>query len=182
MLAIPSVLDPIIKSSPSYLYYFWHLIGTISLFFATIAIGHTRLASDLRGILGYALVFEIAMEVLYFSDPLLNYYRLMQPQYQRIEFGMWCMLIGRMFWPHMSMGLPKFDFIRNFLNETSDHDRLPKWYVLCGYLLLISSFSVGYLLSYTNTKIEMAVCFAIPGWILLVHARRDAVAVADLTD
>ena len=165
-------------------YFIVPLIGSLLLFLATLLIGRSALGGDLRAILIYALIFEILMYFCYsFSKNETKWlYQYLYPHYKPIEYALWMVLIFRMYWPMAGLSYPRFDFFRDYFNESSDHKKLTTEMKILGYFMLIFSFLLGYLFGFYDLTLNSGPLIAIPGILLLSHWKKEEAEIADLQD
>jgi hypothetical protein len=187
MLSVVLIVSPLTRNFLPEYYFLPAILGTILLFAGTVPMGHTNLSADLRGVLGYAFVIELAFLCLQSFDGLIELYRFLRVPYKYIDYGLFTMLAGRLFWfvkgeDGRALSWPPFDFVRIILKETHSWHLLQPWQRAAGYGMMVGLFALGCVFLHAGAWFALPLACAFLAMCTIMIARRDEVDALDSSD
>lgn len=187
ILAVTTIATQLASNVPPNYILSVGLISSVFLFFVTIPLGNSHLGADLRGILAWAMLFELVFFVSQSFDFLLYFYREIRLYFNYLDQGFLCLMIARCFWNVRSstgipVGFPKFDFIRPMVGGASSHKLLSNRLKLCGYGFMATSFLIGCLLHHMNAWFFVPATVTFIAIFVIYIVRNDEVRYLDMVD
>jgi hypothetical protein len=187
ILAIILLLLPYAEKSATEYYFSFAIVGSLWLYAVVAPLGHSHLGADLRGLIVWALLFEIFYATIYTFDVFLPIYRSTRIYFNYADYGFLMLFIGRCAWfvrdaDGLPLSFPKCEFVRWLVGGKSSHNKLTTMQKIGGYSLMIGSFAIGCVLQYYKVQFVVPAVAAFFSVFVMILLRHEEVNYKDLLD